>query len=47
MICQHVQEEDAMSNNKEHARRLKELGYERKAIAFKLFDEVPKNAVPY
>lgn len=37
-----------MSKNKEYAKRLRELeGYERKIIAFKLYDEVPKNAEPY
>jgi uncharacterized protein (DUF169 family) len=37
-----------MSKNKEYARKLKEMeGYEKKIIAFKLCDEVPKNAEPY
>jgi uncharacterized protein (DUF169 family) len=37
-----------MKKNQEYAKRLKELGgYERKIIAFKLCDEVPKSAEPY
>jgi len=36
-----------MSKNKEYAKRFKEMGYERKVVAFKLFDEVPQNAEPY
>ena len=37
-----------MSKNKEYAKRLKEMeGYERKIIAFKLYDEVPKDAESY
>jgi uncharacterized protein (DUF169 family) len=36
-----------MSKNKEYARKLKDLGYERRVIAFKLYDEVPENAEPY
>jgi uncharacterized protein (DUF169 family) len=39
--------EVCMSKNKEYAKRLKEIGYEKKIIAFKLFDEVPENAEPY
>jgi uncharacterized protein (DUF169 family) len=36
-----------MSKNKEYAQRFKEMGYERKIIAFKLFDDVPENVEPY
>jgi uncharacterized protein (DUF169 family) len=37
-----------MKKNQAYAKRLKELGgYERKIIAFKLCDEVPKSAEPY
>jgi len=36
-----------MSKNKEYAQQLREKGYERKVIAFKLCDEVPENAEPY
>ena len=37
-----------MSKNKEYAKRLQEMeGYERKIIAFKLYDEIPKNAEHY
>ena len=36
-----------MGKNKEYAKQFKEMGYERKLIAFKNFDEVPKNAEPY
>jgi len=36
-----------MSKNKEYAKRFKEMGYERKLIAFKNVDEVPKNAESY
>ena len=37
-----------MGKNKEYAKRLKEMeGYERKIIAFKLYDEVPENVECY
>jgi len=36
-----------MSKNKEYAQQLKERGYERKIIAFKLLNEVPENVEPY
>jgi uncharacterized protein (DUF169 family) len=37
-----------MSKNKEYAKRLQEMeGYERKIIAFKLYDEIPKNVEHY
>ena len=36
-----------MSKNKEFAQKFKEMGYERKVIAFKNFDQVPKIAEPY
>jgi uncharacterized protein (DUF169 family) len=36
-----------MSKNKEYAQKFKEMGYERKVIAFKNIDEVPENAEPY
>jgi len=36
-----------MSTNKDYARMLKEQGYERKAIAFKLCDDIPAYAAPY
>ena len=37
-----------MGKNKEYAKRLYEMeGYERKLIAFKLCDEIPKNVEPY
>jgi len=36
-----------MGKNKEYAKQFKEMGYERKVIAFKDCDEVPENAEPY
>ncbi len=36
-----------MSRNKEYAQQFKEMGYERKIIAFKDFDEIPDYAEPY
>ena len=36
-----------MHNNQKYARHLKEAGYERKAIAFKLSDRVPENVESY
>lgn len=36
-----------MSKNKEYAQQLKKMGYERKIIAFKLYDEVPENVESY
>lgn len=36
-----------MTKNKEYARKLKEQGYDRRAIAFKVCDEVPENATHY
>ena len=36
-----------MSKNKEYTQRFKEMGYERRVIAFKDCDEVPENAEPY
>ena len=36
-----------MSKNREFAGQIKALGYERKAIAFKLCDSVPENAESY
>jgi uncharacterized protein (DUF169 family) len=40
-------EDEHMSKNREYARRLKELGYKRKIIAFKLYEDIPANAEPY
>ncbi|MBW1823984.1 MAG: DUF169 domain-containing protein, partial [Deltaproteobacteria bacterium] len=36
-----------MSKNKEYAQQLKEKGYERKVIAFKLCDEAPEHIESY
>jgi len=36
-----------MGTNREYAKRLKALGYERKVVAFKVCDEIPEYAEPY
>ena len=36
-----------MNKNKENAQQLREMGYEKRIIAFKLYDEVPENVEPF
>ncbi len=36
-----------MSINKEYAKQFKEMGYKRKVIAYKFFDEMPEGAEDY
>ena len=36
-----------MSKNKEYAEQFKEMGYQRKVIAFKLCNEIPAGAEDY